>query len=43
MLVRAMDGDLWLDPRASGGTVATLRLQRERPSRSPRYAKEAKA
>ncbi len=26
MLVRAMEGDLWLDPRASGGTVATLRL-----------------
>ncbi len=26
MLVRAMDGDLWLDPRPSGGTVATLRL-----------------
>lgn len=27
MLVRAMDGDLWLDPRPSGGTVATLRLR----------------
>jgi C4-dicarboxylate-specific signal transduction histidine kinase len=27
MLVRAMDGDLWLDPRAGGGTVATLRLR----------------
>jgi C4-dicarboxylate-specific signal transduction histidine kinase len=26
MLVRAMGGDLWLDPRAGGGTVATLRL-----------------
>jgi signal transduction histidine kinase len=26
MLVRAMNGDLWLDPRAGGGTVATLRL-----------------
>jgi signal transduction histidine kinase/PAS domain-containing protein len=28
MLVRAMEGDLWLDPRAAGGTVATLRLER---------------
>jgi signal transduction histidine kinase len=27
MLVRAMDGDLWLDPRVGGGTVATLRLR----------------
>jgi C4-dicarboxylate-specific signal transduction histidine kinase len=27
MLVRAMDGDLFLDPRPSGGTVATLRLR----------------
>ncbi len=27
MLVRAMDGDLWLDPRPQGGTVATLRLR----------------
>jgi two-component system C4-dicarboxylate transport sensor histidine kinase DctB len=27
MLVRAMEGDLWLDPRPSGGTVATLRLR----------------
>ena len=27
MLVRAMQGDLWLDPRAGGGTVATLRLR----------------
>lgn len=26
MLAHAMDGDLWLDPRAGGGTVATLRL-----------------
>jgi signal transduction histidine kinase len=26
MLVRAMEGDLWLDPRPAGGTVATLRL-----------------
>jgi signal transduction histidine kinase len=26
MLVRAMDGDLWLDPRPGGGTVATVRL-----------------
>jgi signal transduction histidine kinase/PAS domain-containing protein len=26
MLVRAMEGDLWLDPRPSGGTVATVRL-----------------
>jgi hypothetical protein len=23
-----MDGDLWLDPRHAGGTVATLRLSR---------------
>jgi signal transduction histidine kinase/PAS domain-containing protein len=30
MLVRAMDGDLWLDPREGGGTVATLRLPRAR-------------
>ncbi len=28
MLVKAMEGDLWLDPRGSGGTVATLRLKR---------------
>jgi signal transduction histidine kinase len=27
MLLRAMQGDLWLDPRAGGGTVATLRLR----------------
>jgi C4-dicarboxylate-specific signal transduction histidine kinase len=27
MLVRAMEGDLWLDPRAGGGTVATVRLR----------------
>lgn len=27
MLVRAMHGDLWLDPRVGGGTVATLRLR----------------
>jgi len=26
MLARAMQGDLWLDPRTGGGTVATLRL-----------------
>ncbi len=26
MLARAMQGDLWLDPRPGGGTVATLRL-----------------
>ncbi len=28
MLARAMQGDLWLDPRPAGGTVATLRLPR---------------
>lgn len=28
MLAKAMEGDLWLDPRGSGGTVATLRLKR---------------
>jgi len=28
MLVRAMQGDLWLDPRPTRGTVATLRLPR---------------
>jgi signal transduction histidine kinase len=26
MLVRAMEGDLWLDPRPGGGTRATVRL-----------------
>lgn len=38
MLARAMGGDLWLDPRPIGGTVATLRLQRAtsepRPTRA---------
>ena len=28
MLARAMGGDLWLDPRPIGGTVATLLVQR---------------
>jgi two-component system C4-dicarboxylate transport sensor histidine kinase DctB len=41
MLVKAMEGDLWLDPRGSGGTVATLRLRRA-PMLAG-YAKEAKA
>ena len=38
MLVRAMDGDLWLDPRPGGGTVATLRLRRAQPRRSAEVA-----
>jgi C4-dicarboxylate-specific signal transduction histidine kinase len=37
MLARAMGGDLWLDPRAGGGTVATLRLPRSN-DRSPELA-----
>lgn len=34
MLVRAMDGDLWLDPRVGGGTVATVRLRCTAPLRA---------
>jgi signal transduction histidine kinase len=34
MLVRAMGGDLWLDPRAGGGTVATVRLRCTVPLRA---------
>lgn len=34
MLARAMGGDLWLDPRPAGGTVATLRLRPAVPDTS---------
>ena len=38
MLARAMGGDLWLDPRPVGGTVATLRLRRATSEQSAHLA-----
>jgi C4-dicarboxylate-specific signal transduction histidine kinase len=40
MLVRAMEGDLWLDPRPSGGTVATLRLRCAHEAARPGLSEE---
>jgi signal transduction histidine kinase len=43
MLVRAMDGDLWLDPRPGGGTVATLRLRHAEAMRARESAPEVRS
>ena len=43
MLARAMNGDLWLDPRAGGGTVATLRLQKAKGSAAVPITLEARS